>query len=114
MPDVTDATFQTAVIERSATVPVVVDLWAPWCGPCRVLSPLVARAAERHAGHLKVVTVNVDEAPGISRRFGVQGIPTLLVLREGQAVARQVGALSEEALEAWLGRAMRAPADHGG
>jgi len=91
-----------------------VDLWAPWCGPCRVLSPLVERAAERHAGHLKVVTVNVDEAPGISRRFGVQGIPTLLVLREGQAVARQVGALSEEALEAWLGRAMRAPADHGG
>jgi len=92
------------------TLPVLVDLWAPWCGPCRTISPLVERAAERYAGHLKVAKVNVDDAPGISGRFGVQGIPTLLVLRNGRAVARQVGALSEGALDAWLRNAMGEPA----
>ena len=74
-------------------IPVLVDFWAPWCGPCRMVAPGVELATRELAGRLKAVKVNVDEAPGVSARFGVQGIPTLLVLRDGQPVARQVGAL---------------------
>jgi thioredoxin 2 len=85
-----------------APVPVLVDLWAPWCGPCRMVAPVVEEAAREFAGHLKVVKVNVDEAPQVSTRFGVQGIPTLLVLRQGHVVAEQVGALSREALLSWV------------
>ncbi len=81
---------------------MLVDLWAPWCGPCRQVAPLLERAAADRAGSLKVVKVNVDVAPDISRRFGVQGIPTMLVLRDGNEVGRQVGALGEAALQRWL------------
>jgi thioredoxin 2 len=84
-----------------AQVPVLVDLWAPWCGPCRMVAPGVERAATELAGHLKVVKVNVDEAPGVSARFGVQGIPTLLVLKDGELVAQQVGALPADRLLSW-------------
>jgi len=85
----------------SSRVPVLVDLWAPWCGPCRMVAPGVERAAAELAGRLKVVKVNVDNAPGVSARFAVQGIPTLLVLRDGEPVARQVGALPPDQLLAW-------------
>src|SRR6201981_1654019 len=71
------------VVEKSS-VPVLVDLWAPWCGPCRMVSPALEQAAQELAGLLKVVKVNVDELPELSARFGVQGIPTLLVLRDRQ------------------------------
>jgi thioredoxin 2 len=81
---------------------VLVDLWAPWCGPCRTISPLVEQAASDLAGRLKVVKVNVDTAPGVSRRYGVQGIPTLLLLRGGREVGRQVGALPGDALRSWI------------
>jgi thioredoxin 2 len=94
-----EADFADAVTSR---VPVLVDLWAPWCGPCRMVAPGVERAATELAGKLKVVKVNVDEAPGVSARFAVQGIPTLLVLRDGAAVARQVGALPPDQLLSWL------------
>lgn len=90
--------FDEAVAGR---LPVLVDLWAPWCGPCRLVAPGVQRAAEELAGRLKVVKVNVDEAPGVSARYGVQGIPTLLVLRDGDIAARQVGALPPDRLLAW-------------
>jgi thioredoxin 2 len=83
-------------------VPVLVDLWAPGCGPCRMVAPGVERAAVEFAGRLKVVKVNVDEAPGVSARFGVQGIPTLLVLRLGEPIARQVGALPADRLVVWV------------
>jgi thioredoxin 2 len=83
-------------------LPVLVDLWAPWCGPCRMVAPGVERAAQQLAGKLTVVKVNVDEAPEVSARFGVQGIPTLLVLRDGQPVARQVGAVPADRLLAWV------------
>jgi thioredoxin 2 len=96
--DAGEADFAEAV---SGRVPVLVDLWAPWCGPCRVVAPGVERAAAELAGRLKVVKVNVDDAPGVSARFGVQGIPTLLVLRDGEPVARQVGALPPDQLLAW-------------
>ena len=81
---------------------VLVDLWAPWCGPCRVLGPLLEKAASDYAGQLKVVKVNVDAAPGISGGFGVQGIPTMLLMRDGNEVARQVGALPAQALQRWI------------
>jgi thioredoxin 2 len=83
-------------------LPVLVDLWAPWCGPCRTVAPAVERAAQDLAGRLKVVKVNVDQAPGISAGFGVQGIPTMLLLRDGDVIARQVGALPERQLLAWV------------
>ena len=91
--------FDAAV---AASVPVLVDLWAPWCGPCRFVSPAVEQAAAKLAGRLKVVKVNVDEAPEVSARFRVQGIPTLLVLRDGQPVAEQVGALPADRLLDWV------------
>jgi thioredoxin 2 len=97
--DAGQADFDQAVESR---VPVLVDLWAPWCGPCRIVAPGVERAAAELAGRLKVVKVNVDEAPGVSARFGVQGIPTLLLLRDGTPIARQVGALPSDELLAWV------------
>jgi thioredoxin 2 len=93
------------VVER-ARLPVLVDLWAPWCGPCRAVSPALENLARERAGRVKLVKVNVDESPITAQRFGVQGIPTLLVLDKGTAVARQVGAAPEGALRQWLDRAL--------
>jgi thioredoxin 2 len=96
----------TEVAER-ASVPVLVDLWAPWCGPCRMVSPALAQLAGELAGQLKLVKVNVDEAPKLQQRFGVQAIPTLMVLRKGQVIARQAGAAPAPALRAWLEEALQ-------
>ena len=101
----TDADF-TAIVERSP-VPVLVDLWAPWCAPCRMVAPAMERATRELAGQLKGVKVDVDQAPGVAARFDARSIPTLLMLREGQVVARKVGALPAEALLAWVRRAIR-------
>ena len=98
-----EADFAEAAVSR---VPVLVDLWAPWCGPCRMVAPGVERAAVELAGKLKVVKVNVDDAPGVSARFAVQGIPTLLILRDGEPIARQVGALPPDQLLAWIHQAL--------
>jgi thioredoxin 2 len=84
-----------------STLPVLVDLWAPWCGPCRIVEPGVEEAARALAGRLKAVKVNVDEAPRTAERLGVRGIPTLLLLRDGREVARQVGAVPPPALLRW-------------
>lgn len=94
--------FDAAVV---ASVPVVVDFWAAWCGPCRLVGPVLEDLARDHAGRLKVVKVDVDAHPGLSARFGVQGIPTLLVFRDGQVADRIVGALARTALEPRLGLA---------
>jgi thioredoxin 2 len=99
-----DNTFADRV-ER-ARLPVLVDLWAPWCGPCRAVSPALENLARDRAGRIKLVKVNVDESPVIADRFGVQGIPTLLVLDKGTVVARQTGAAPEPALRQWLDRAL--------
>jgi thioredoxin 2 len=95
-----------AVVAESPTVPVLVDLWAPWCGPCRQVSPALENLARHYAGRLKLVKVNVDHAPRLSRRFDVLGIPTLLVLRNGRVVSRQTGAAPQAALRAWLDQAL--------
>jgi thioredoxin 2 len=96
-----------AEVAERASVPVLVDLWAPWCGPCRMVSPALAQLAGEMAGKLKLVKVNVDEAPKLQQRFGVQAIPTLMVLRKGQVVARQAGAAPAPALRAWLEQALQ-------
>jgi len=93
-----------------ATIPVIVDLWAPWCGPCRMVSPALEQLARDLAGQVKLVKVNVDVSPQLSRRFGAQAIPTLLVLRGGQVAARQTGAAPLAALRAWVDKALAAPA----
>ena len=96
LPWIADAGEDTfAEIAEAASVPVVVDLWAPWCGPCRMVSPALEKVATEMAGKLKLVKVNVDEAPRLQQRFGVQAIPTLLLLRKGEVIARQVGAVPE-------------------
>ena len=90
-----------AVIAESA-LPVLIDLWAPWCQPCRIVEPGVERAAREFAGSLKVVKVNVDEAPRIAERFAARSIPMLLILDHGTERGKQVGALGPDALQAWI------------
>ncbi len=102
--DAGDDTF--AEIAEAASVPVVVDLWAPWCGPCRMVSPALADLAADLAGRIKLVKVNVDESPGLQRRFGVQSIPTLLLLRGGLVVARQIGAVPAPQLRTWVDQSL--------
>jgi thioredoxin 2 len=94
-----DHDFEQVV--TASTLPVLLDLWAPWCAPCKIVEPGVEQAARTLAGRLKVVKVNVDQAPGVSERFGVQGIPTLLLVRDGKEVARQIGAVPPPALLRW-------------
>ncbi|GAA1802323.1 thioredoxin TrxC [Luedemannella flava] len=95
-----------AEVAGQSTVPVVVDLWAPWCAPCRTVSPALDRVATELAGTVKLVKVNVDESPELAARFGVQAVPTLLVLDNGQVVARQTGAAPAAALRTWVEAAL--------
>ncbi len=102
MTDVTDATFTTAVVERSNEVPVVVDLWAPWCGPCQQLGPLIERVIEGTDGKVELVKVNVDENPQISSAFQVQSIPAVYALKDGAVVDHFIGAQGEAAVQAFV------------
>jgi thioredoxin 2 len=108
LPWVVDADAGTFTAETTASVPVVVDFWAAWCGPCRMISPVLEDLAKRHAGHLKVVKVDVDANPGLATRFGAQSIPLLVVIRDGKEVDRVVGALPRSALEQRLGPVLAA------
>jgi thioredoxin 2 len=98
--DAGDDTF--AEVAEAASVPVVVDLWAPWCGPCRMVSPVLEQIAAQLAGRVKLVKVNVDDSPKVQQRFGVQAIPTLMVMRQGQVAARRAGAAPASDLRAWI------------
>jgi thioredoxin 2 len=106
--DADDTTF--ADVADAAKIPVIVDLWAPWCGPCRMVSPALEQLARDLAGQVKLVKVNVDSSPQLSQRFAAQAIPTLLVLRRGRVVARQTGAAPLAALRAWVDNALAAAA----
>ena len=106
--DADDTTF--AEVADAAKVPVVVDLWAPWCGPCRMVSPALEQLARDLAGKVKLVKVNVDDSPRISQRFEAQAIPTLLILRHGQVIARQTGAVPLAALRTWADNALASAA----
>ena len=93
-----------------ASVPVLVDFWAPWCGPCRMVSPVVEAQGRERAGQFKVVKLNVDEAPDIAARYQAQSIPLLVLVRDGEEVDRQIGAVPPPQLRSWLDRYTAAPA----
>ncbi len=94
---VTDEAFENSVLQSE--LPVVVDFWAPWCGPCQMVAPILEKIAREHAGELVVAKVNTDENPQWASKFGVQGIPTMLFVHAGNVVHRQVGALPEPFLK---------------
>ncbi len=106
---VVDANESTFEIETRAQPTVVIDLWAPWCGPCRFVSPILDQLAHEYAGRLKVAKVNVDDNQGLARRFDAMSIPTLVVLRDGVVVDRIVGALPKPQLEAQIARHLKPP-----
>ena len=109
--DVTDQTFQADVLERSATVPVVVDLWAPWCGPCTTLGPMLEKAVADTGGAVELVKVNVDENPRIAEAFQVQSIPAVFAISNGQVVDQFIGALPEAQVSAFVQRLAPAPSE---
>ncbi len=104
-PVALDAGAFAAHVER-ATLPVLVDFWAPWCGPCRMMAPVLDRTAGERATQLRVAKVNTDEQAQLAGRFGIRSIPTLILFREGRELARQSGAIDAATLSRWLDRAL--------
>lgn len=100
--DVTDATFQTEVIERSMHTPVVVDLWAPWCGPCKTIGPILERVTDATGGKVVLAKVNVDENPAVSQAFEVKSIPAVYALFDGKVIDGFVGAYPEHVIEEFV------------
>jgi putative thioredoxin len=109
--DVTDSTFESAVIERSRTVPVVVDFWAEWCGPCRQLGPVIERAVAERAGKVELAKIDVDANPRVARAFGIQSIPAVKAFRDGRVVAEFVGAQPPAAVNSFLDSLLPSEAD---
>jgi len=99
---VTDATFATEVLSASASLPVLVDCWAPWCGPCRMIAPSLDQLAAESGGRYKIVKLNVDENPQTSAQFQIRSIPTLLIFKNGKVVDQIVGAVPKQAIAARL------------
>jgi thioredoxin 1 len=96
----TDSDFERDVLESE--LPVLVDVWAEWCGPCKMIAPILEEAFVTYGGKLKIAKLNVDENPRIPANFNIRSIPTLLLFKNGRLVAQKVGALSKSALTAWL------------
>ncbi len=111
MVDVTDATFQTAVIDRSATVPVIVDLWAEWCGPCKTLGPILEKLAGEYNGAFVLAKVDVDKEQELGAAFQVRSIPTVFLVRDGQILDGFQGALPEGQVREFLTHHGIAPAE---
>jgi thioredoxin 1 len=97
---VTDATFESDVLKSD--LPVLVDYWAEWCGPCKMIAPLLDEAANQYQGRVIIAKLNVDDNPDTAARFGIRGIPTLMLFKDGKAVATKVGAMSKSQLNAFL------------
>src|SRR5687768_986063 len=100
--DVTDASFESDVVERSRSAAVVVDLWAPWCGPCQTLGPILEKVVDETDGKVVLVKVNIDENPEISQAFRVQSIPAVYALRDGQVVDGFMGAYPEHVVREFV------------
>ncbi|MBV9254468.1 MAG: thioredoxin [Actinobacteria bacterium] len=109
--DVTDATFQTDVIERSKQVPVVVDLWAEWCGPCKTLGPIIEKVIDETGGKVVLAKVDVDANPQVAQAFRVQSIPAVYALRNGEIVDSFIGALPEQAVRQFVDGLAPAPSE---
>lgn len=101
---VNDLNFDTEVLQSD--VPVLVDFSATWCGPCKMISPLVDQIADEYAGKVKVAKVDIDESPGTAQKFGIRGVPTLYVFKGGEVVAQQVGAVPKAAISGLVDRAL--------
>jgi thioredoxin 1 len=97
---VTDASFERDVLQ--STEPVVVDFWAEWCGPCRMIGPALEEISVEMAGKVKIAKVNVDENPGIASQFGIRSIPTMMVFKGGKLAAQKVGAAPKSELSRWI------------
>lgn len=98
--NVTDASFEADVLQADG--PVLVDYWAAWCGPCKMIAPLLDEAAKTYQGRVTIAKLNVDENPDTAAKFGVRGIPTLMLFKDGKAAATKVGALTKSQLGAFL------------
>ena len=102
--EVTDSTFESEVLQ--AKLPVVVDFWAPWCGPCRMLTPILEKVAPKFAGRVKLVKLNVDDHQLTAANYGIRSIPTLLLFRDGVRIAMNTGGLSEFQLEEFINKSL--------
>jgi thioredoxin 1 len=100
VPQVSDADFEAQVLK--ATEPVVVDFWAEWCGPCRMIAPALEEIAGSLNGKVKIVKLNVDESPKTAQKYGIMSIPTLMLFKNGELASRQVGAAPKQKLEQWI------------
>ena len=101
---VTDATFESEVLKSK--VPVLVDFWAEWCGPCRMVAPILEELSEEFAGKLKVVKLDVENNPQVAQAYNIRGIPALLLFKNGEVAGQQIGALPKHQLKAWLTQAV--------